>query len=204
MASFTGRIRQVEQRVPSLSTLDRDGRLRGTARNALRAGRARTTRRYGGFDDHPDASLRSRHKKGTQDQEALGRSRGGFTTKIHARCDGKGRPLGFTLTPGQAHDTKGFLTLLRMMGDKIDALLGDKGYDSDDIIAAIEELDIEAVIPSKSNRKEQREINRETYKLRNLIERMFNKLKNWRRVATRYDKTAESFLAFVTIASIKL
>ena len=91
-----------------------------------------------------------------------------------------------------------------MMGDKIDALLGDKGYDSDDIIAAIEELDIEAVIPSKSNRNEQREINRETYKLRNLIERMFNKLKNWRRVATRYDKTAESFLAFVTIASIKL
>jgi transposase len=194
----------VEQRVPSLSTLDRDGRLRRTARNALRAGRARTTRGYGGFDDHPGASLRSRHKKGTQDQEALGRSRGGFTTKIHARCDGKGRPLGFTLTPGQAHDTKGFLTLLRMMGDKIDALLGDKGYDSDEVIAAIEELDIEAVIPSKSNRKEQREINRETYKLRNLIERMFNKLKNWRRVATRYDKTVESFLAFVTIASIKL
>jgi transposase len=91
-----------------------------------------------------------------------------------------------------------------MMDDKIDALLGDKGYDSDDIIAAIEELNIEAVIPSKSNRKEQRQIDRETYKLRNLIERMFNKLKNWRRVATRYDKTAESFLAFVTIASIKL
>lgn len=90
------------------------------------------------------------------------------------------------------------------MDDKIDALLGDKGYDSDDIIAAIEELNIEAVIPSKSNRKEQRQIDRETYKLRNLIERMFNKLKNWRRVATRYDKTAESFLAFVTIASIKL
>lgn len=91
-----------------------------------------------------------------------------------------------------------------MMDDKIDALLGDKGYDSDDIIAAIEEMDIEAVIPSKSNRKEPRTINRETYKLRNLIERMFNKLKNWRRVATRYDKTAASFLGFVTIASIKL
>lgn len=54
----------------------------------------------------------------------LGRLRGGFTSKIHARCDGRGRPLGFTLTPGQAHDTKGFLTLLRMIGDKIDALLG--------------------------------------------------------------------------------
>lgn len=91
-----------------------------------------------------------------------------------------------------------------MMDDKIDALLGDKGYDSDHIVAAIEEMGIEAVIPSKSNRKEPRTINRETYKLRNLIERMFNKLKNWRRVATRYDKTAASFLGFVTIASIKL
>jgi transposase len=91
-----------------------------------------------------------------------------------------------------------------MMDDKIDALLGDKGYDSDDIIAAIEDMGIEAVIPSKSNRKVPREIDRETYKLRNLIERMFNKLKNWRRVATRYDKTAASFLAFITIASIKL
>jgi len=60
------------------------------------------------------------------------------------------------------------------------------------------------VIPSKSNRQEPRQINHETYKRRNLIERMFNKLKNWRRVATRYDKTAASFLAFITIASVKL
>ena len=91
-----------------------------------------------------------------------------------------------------------------MIDAEIEALLGDKGYDSDDIIATIETMGIEAVIPSKSNRKEPRVINRETYKLRNLIERMFNKLKNWRRVATRYDKTAASFLAFITIASIKL
>jgi transposase len=65
-------------------------------------------------------------------------------------------------------------------------------------------LHIEAVIPSKSNRKEPRELNRETYKRRNQIERMFNKLKNWRRVATPYDKTASSFLAFVSIASFKI
>jgi transposase len=96
------------------------------------------------------------------------------------------------------------MTLLRMIGDKIDALLGDKGYDSDDIVAAIEALHIEAVIPSKSNRTQPRELNRETYKRRNHIERMFNKLKNWRRVATRYDKTASSFLAFVSIASLKI
>ncbi len=91
-----------------------------------------------------------------------------------------------------------------MMDDRIDALLGDKGYDSDDIIAVIEEMNIEAVIPSKSNCNEPRTINRETYKFRNHIERIFNKLKNWRRVATRCDKTAASFLGFVTIASLKL
>jgi transposase len=147
-------------------------------------------------------------KKGTQDQEALGRSRGGFSTKIHARCDGKGRPLGFTITPGQAHDIKGFTTLLRTIGDKIDALLADKGYDADAVRQALSEMEVEAVIPSKSNRKQPIAFDRKAYKRRNLIERMFNKLKNWRRVATRYDKTASSFLAFIMIvimiASAKL
>ena len=204
MASPAGRIREVEQRIPPLPALDRDRRVRRAAGNAVRSGRAGTTGRHGGYDGHPGASLRGRHKKGAQDQEALGRSRGGFTTKLHAGCGGKGRPLSFTLTPGQGHDTKCFLTLLRMMGDKIDARLGNKGYDSDDIIAALEAMDIEAVIPSKSNRKEPRETDRDTYKLGNLIERMFNKLKNWCRVSTCYDKTAASFLAFVTIAPIKL
>ncbi|WP_424945432.1 transposase [Brucella anthropi] len=62
----------------------------------------------------------SRHKKGTQETEALGRSRGGFTTKLHARCDAKGRPLGFVLTPGQTHDTQGFAPLFRMISDQIE------------------------------------------------------------------------------------
>ncbi|QND61955.1 MULTISPECIES: transposase [Mesorhizobium] len=75
----------------------------------------------------------SRHKKGTQETEALGRSRGGFTTKLHARCDGKGRPLGFVLTPGQAHDIQGFDPLFRMIADRIEALLADKSHDSDAI-----------------------------------------------------------------------
>jgi hypothetical protein len=89
--------------------------------------------------DQPTCSIRPSsgritalpEKRGLQDQEALGRSRGGFSTKIHALCDGKGRPLGFTITPGQAHDIKGFTMLLRIIDDKIDALLADKGYDGD-------------------------------------------------------------------------
>ena len=125
-------------------------------------------------------------------------------TKIHARCDGKGRPLGFTLTPGQAHDIKGFATLLRMIGDKVDALLADKGYDADAVREALKESDVEAVIPSKSNRKPTIAFDQEAYRQRNVIERMFNKLKNRRRIATRYDKSAGLFLAFIMLASAKL
>lgn len=96
------------------------------------------------------------------------------------------------------------MTLLRMIADKIDALLADKGYDSDAIRDALAELEIEAVIPPKSNRKDPDPYDREAYKQRNLIERMFNKLKNWRRIATRYDKTATSFLAFISLVSAKM
>jgi transposase len=91
-----------------------------------------------------------------------------------------------------------------MIDDKVDALLADKGYDADAVREALKEIGVEAVIPSKSSRKQAIEFDREAYKRRNLIERMFNKLKNWRRIATRYDKTASSFLAFIMIASAKL
>ncbi|PYD71535.1 IS5/IS1182 family transposase [Novacetimonas hansenii] len=143
-----------------------------------------------------------RHKKGTQETEALGRSRGGFSTKLHARCDAKGRPLGFVLTPGQSHDIQGFGPLFRMIADKIEALLADKGYDADAIREELTKADVEAVIPAKSNRREPIAHDREKYRWRNLVERLFNKLKNWRRIATRYDKTKESYLGFVNLVSV--
>lgn len=83
-------------------------------------------------------------------------------------------------------------------------LLGDKGYDSDPIRADACSHGANPVIPTKSNRKVQRAVEPLLYALRNRIERFFNKLKNARRVATRYDKTAESFLAFIQMASIKI
>ena len=193
----------MEQRIPALAPVDRNRRVRCDAGDTGRDGGPRTTSRYDRQHDHPGTSLCGRHKKGSQNQEALGRSRGGFSTKIHARCDDKGRPLGFLLTPGETHDTKGFLTLLRMIGDRIEALIADKGYDSDAIREELRRAGIEPVIPSRRNRKQPASFDRETYKQRNLIERMFNKLKNWRRVATRYDKSATSFLAFIAIASVK-
>ncbi len=91
-----------------------------------------------------------------------------------------------------------------MITDKIEAFLADKGYDADSIRDEIAKAGVEAVIPAKSNRKSPAPYDREKYRWRNLVERLFNKLKNWRRVATRYDKTKESYLGFVAIASIKL
>ncbi|MFC7455558.1 transposase, partial [Insolitispirillum peregrinum] len=95
-----------------------------------------------------------RGKRGDQNQAALGRSRGGFSTKIHARCDGKGRPIGFWLTGGEVHDNRGFLPLLRLVDGKIKAMLADKGYDADAIREELLIHGIEPVIPSKKDRKQ--------------------------------------------------
>ena len=91
-----------------------------------------------------------------------------------------------------------------MVEGGIAALLADKGYDSDAIRDELAVHGIKAVIPSRANRRLPRAFDRDAYKDRNRIERMFNKLKNWRRVATRYDKTASSFMAFIAIASAKI
>ena len=108
------------------------------------------------------------------------------------------------LTPGQTHDVQGFAPLFRMIDDRIEAFLADRGYDADAIREEIAAAGVEAVIPAKANRRAPAPHNRAKYRWRNLIERLFNKLKNWRRVATRYDKTKESYLGFVALASIKL
>ena len=94
--------------------------------------------------------------------------------------------------------------MFRMIADKIEALLADKGYDADAIRVELAEAEVEAVIPAKINRRDPIPHDREKYRWRNLVERLFNKLKNWRRIATRYDKTKESYLGFVALASIKL
>jgi transposase len=89
-------------------------------------------------------------------------------------------------------------------GPKPRVLLADKGYDADFILADLETRGVAAVIPAKRNRKVQPVIDGHVYALRNLVERCFSKLKHSRRLATRYDKTANSFLGFVLVASIRL
>ena len=132
--------------------------------------------------------------------EALGRSRGGFSTKIHVACDGLGKPVKIILTPGQDHDVTQGPALIENSDAK--KKIADKAYDSDRFIEAIESTGAEAVIPPRSNRTEQRSYDKEAYKERNVVERFFSAIKQCRRVATRYEKTARNFLGMVQLASI--
>lgn len=122
--------------------------------------------------------------------------------------DGLGNPLTFILTPGQAGDCPKAEPLLAFCGGEeekaaVEAVLGDKGYDSNDLAIHIEEhFEAEVVIPSRKNATEPREIDRELYKARNKIERFIGRVKHYRRVATRYDKTARNYMSFLHIASI--
>jgi transposase len=138
-------------------------------------------------------------KRGTQKQ-AIGRSRGGPTTKIHALCDQLGRLYALMLTGGQVHDIWGARGLLACVATPA-RFLGDKAYDADDIRDYLAADGSEAVIPSKANRKEPIPHDPIAYKMRNIIERSFNRLKDWRGIATRYDKKAANFLAGVCLAS---
>ena len=131
-------------------------------------------------------------------EQAIGRSRGGLTTKIHALVDALGNPVEVRLTAGQAHDLTGAQLLL----DDADphALIGDKAYDADPLLDTLAQRDIAAVIPPKANRKTPRTCDFALYCERNLVERFFNKLKHFRAIATRYDKLARNFLAGVQLA----
>ncbi|WP_236735607.1 IS5 family transposase [Agrobacterium tumefaciens] len=142
--------------------------------------------------------------KGGAYQEAFGRSRGGFTTKIHARADGQGRPLGFVLTGGEASDYNAVPDLLAIPVCKPRLFLADKGYDGDFLREELLIHGIRPVIPPKANRKNPPACDFRAYKDRNRIERMFNRLKQFRRVATRYDKTRKSFSAFLALAAAKI
>jgi len=139
------------------------------------------------------------HKKDGEDQ-AIGRSKGGLSTKIHALVDALGNPLDFILTPGQAHDLEGADALLPDMAAA--TLLADKAFDADArVIEPLLARGKSFVIPSRSNRKVQRDFDKDAYKARHLIENFFCKLKQYRAIATRYDKTARNFLAAIHLAA---
>lgn len=123
-----------------------------------------------------------------------------MSTKIHALVDALGNPLGFHLSGGEAHDLVGADHLLPEM--QADTLIADKAFDADKrVIEPLSAAGKTAVIPPRSNRRSPRCFDRDLYKARHLIENFFAKLKQFRAIATRYDKTARNFLAAVHLAA---
>ena len=153
----------------------------------------------------------------------MGRSRGGLTTKLHLACDGRGRPLSVVLTPGQRHDS----TQLEAVLDAIrvprpggrgrprkrpDRLIGDKGYSYERCRRVLRRRGIPHVIPERDDQRARRAatpgrkpaFDRETYRRRNVVERCVNPLKQWRGIATRFEKRAAHYRALVVIAALML
>jgi len=133
----------------------------------------------------------------------MGRSRGGLTTKIHALVDASGLPVRIGLTAGEAHDNRLVPDLIHGLEPET-LLLADRGYDADWIRELIWNRGGWANIPPKRHRKAPVNFSPYLYKDRNLIERFFNKLKHFRRIATRYDKLAANFLAMLKLACFRL
>ena len=139
--------------------------------------------------------------KGGLSSKRIGRSRGGRTTTLHALSDGAGRPRVLLLAPGNVHDVIMAPELLDAAGP-IARLTADKAYDTNKLRRLLAEQGTEAVIPSIARRKPLIPHDRVAYRQRNLIERMFGRLKDFRRIATRYDKLARNFLAGVVLAAL--
>jgi transposase len=154
---------------------------------------------------------------------ALGRSRGGLSSKVHLCCDGRGLPLSFTLTAGQAGDNPQLLAVLDAISvhtgrpgrsrSRPERLLADKAYSHPSTRAALRARGIKATIPERDDQLARRRargpgrpyaFDAELYKQRNVVERCFNRLKQWRGIATRYDKTARNYRGGVLLASLIL
>lgn len=132
-------------------------------------------------------------------EQSLGRSRGGFSTKIHLATDALGNALRFILTGGERNDITQAQALVTDLA--VAYVIADKGYDSEAFVLHLKGQDAEAVIPSRATNKVQREIDTHLYKERHPVENQIGKLKHFRRVFSRFDKLAKNYLSFIYFAS---
>jgi transposase len=198
MAGLSPRIRAIYDGVQSLQPLER---ARNLAANRRDGGAATGAARASGARQHTcqSASLRWRRKRGASEQ-AIGVTRGGRNSKVHAIVDKLCRPWVIILTPGNVADcTVGPECVNMIAGVKV--LLGDKAYDSDEFRKSLRRDGIKPVIPGRANRKKPIRYDNEAYKGRNVIERCVCRLKDFRRIATRYDKLARNFFSSVYLAA---
>jgi len=168
----------------------------------------------GHFQGTPDRSRRRRRHHRRYDRSsppgccgrkrgiisnALGRSRGGFSTKIHALVDTKGRPLHVELTPGQQHESTVAAAIIENHA-RGQALIADTGYDSDAIRHQLRSMRIKPVIHANPTRKRKPRLDRRRYASRYRVEIFFHDLKRFRALATRFEKTSRNYLALVQLA----
>lgn len=137
---------------------------------------------------------------GARKKNAIGKSRGGKTTKIHARVDALGHLLALEVTCGQVHDSRKAIELLD--GASAGAFIMDKAYDSNEIRSKVKSLNAVPVIPCRSNRRVQTHYDRALYKERFAVENFFQRIKRWRKVATRYAKNLLMYRAAVVFAAV--
>ena len=149
---------------------------------------------------HQSPPFRGRGKRG-EEVQAIGRSRGGRTSKIHALADHRGRPIAFALTPGNVAD----ITVAQAIVAAVAApkrLIADKAYDAEHFRNWLAQRRTKAVIPSTASRRTPYPLDCNAYRRRNVIERLFCKLKNWRRIATRYNRLARNYMAAIALAAV--
>jgi transposase len=198
LGGLRGRLWAEEDALQPLRTLGRARHLGGHLQRTRQHRRGRPIVHR--FELHQGPSLRRRRKRGGL-AHGIGRTKGGRNTKLHAVCDSKGRPLVLVLTPGNTHDCKVAQHCIEALPPSAE-LVADKGYDSRALREWLEARGTTPVIPPRSYRKVQYAYDRATYRQRNIIERMFCRLKDWRRIATRYDRCATTFFGAITLAAI--
>jgi transposase len=200
LEGLPGDLWSADHDLQSLEPLERPRHLDASVRGAVQpcACRRRDDRQLRG---EGAARLGGRQRGATA--QAIGRSRGGRTTKIHAVCDAIGRLRAFQLSPGNIADITVAPALLDIapVGR---TFLADKGYDATPFRTRVAERGARVVIPNNATRRRPYPFDAAVYRDRNAIERMFCRLKDWRRVATRYDKLAANFASPVALVAVVL
>src|SRR6478752_3460733 len=196
LAGSAALVGPLEQCIHALPRLGEGGYLEAAVQRRLR--RSRHGIHHGRRYHRQGPPSRTGLKRGTQSQ-AIGRSKGGMTTKILALTDALGNLVRFELLPGHRFDTVGIEPLLKDV--EFDGLIADKAFDSDHIIADLNERGAKIVISQHPRRAQPLKLDRELYKWRHLIENFFCKLKEFKRIAMRADKTDQSFSAIIHLAA---
>ena len=217
VARSARKVWQVDHHIQPLSTLAQTRRLGSDLGRIADDQKSRKADRLGnplcGCIRGAGAPTCRRGKKSSPEREALGRSRGGLSTKIHLRVDRYGQIITFLLTPGQQHEISVSENLMEQGWIKQangrnrlrpKRVVGDKGYTSKDFRNYLRQRGVCYTIPRRSNEKRKGKFDKEVYRERNKVERLFSRLKEFRRIATRYEKRAANYAAMLTIAAIFL